>query len=201
MLISMRAGITMIALGPLVVASVMTARDDLLEQVRFWADRDAMTNLRNRRAFFKEAAELLASGAQASRQFAVMMLDLDHFKSINDRFGHDVGDRVLLEFARILESAIRQQDVVARLGGEEFAAILPNCDRDEALAIAGRINEAIRSKPLLANDEHAFTVTVSIGVHVTRDETNMDRLLAYADRALYDAKNGGRDRCQMAAAC
>lgn len=200
LLLSVRLGVTLIALGPLVVASVTAARNRLLVQLRLQVERDVMTGLRNRRAFLASGTALVAQGASEVRIIAAMMLDIDHFKAVNDRYGHDAGDRVLVRFAEILEANVRPGDVVGRMGGEEFAIILPGCDVEAASAAAARINAVCRQTAFRLEDGREIRVTVSIGVHVGRSDVEVTRLLSHADRALYRAKNGGRDRYEVLAA-
>lgn len=200
LLISSRIGVTLIALAPLVVGSVMVARGELLEQLRHLAERDAMTGLRNRRSFLAEGGEALADEKSLPQPVAVMMLDIDHFKKINDTYGHSVGDRILSDFARILERNIRPQDTVGRMGGEEFAIILPDCTPEEAVSVARRINAVLRESRYRLETGETVTATVSIGVHVDRWERNLERLLSQADQALYRAKRSGRDRFELSLA-
>ena len=197
MLISTRLGVTLMALSPIVVASVMAARNDLVERLRFLADRDALTGLRNRRAFFEDGNAMLASltpPAGDPRPLAVMMIDIDHFKSINDTHGHEAGDRVLFHVARILDSNVRDGDIVGRIGGEEFAVMLPACELPEALSVAERIRGALRSSSSTSPEGRTIRATVSIGINYRSEACGINRLLARADEALYRAKEAGRDR-------
>jgi diguanylate cyclase (GGDEF)-like protein len=130
----------------------------------------------------------------------VLLLDLDRFKSVNDRFGHDVGDSVLRATAQMLSEVLRKGDLFGRVGGEEFACCLPNTSTREAFATAERIRAAI-SKLCLMAPNSAIRVTVSIGI-ATTDRAGYDfpQLMKAADAALYEAKAGGRDRVTDAAA-
>ncbi|MGE4323161.1 MAG: diguanylate cyclase [Sphingobium sp.] len=198
LLISTRVGVTLIALAPLVVGSVMTARNELVARLRFLADRDALTELRNRRAFFEDGTAALTSITDGLRSVAVMMLDIDHFKSINDTYGHDAGDKVLSDFARILENNVRDGDIVGRIGGEEFAIVLPECRLAEAMSVAQRIGDVLRSTNIVLEDGRLIRVTVSIGLNIKTQAMTLADLLAHADAALYRAKDAGRDRCVLA---
>lgn len=194
LVVSTRVGVTLMALAPIVVGSVMAARLELLERLRVLADRDAMTGLRNRRAFF-EAGKTAFEGPEAGRvPVAVMMADIDHFKAINDAHGHESGDRVLIAFGRLLEQNVRPQDTVGRIGGEEFGVILHGCGPDEAAAVAVRIAVALRNAPVLLADGRSVRPTVSIGIHVERQRRPFTGVLADADAAMYAAKHAGRDR-------
>jgi diguanylate cyclase (GGDEF)-like protein len=127
-----------------------------------------------------------------------MLLDLDNFKSINDRFGHAVGDRVLEVFAEVAGRSMRRMDLFGRLGGEEFAALLFDADRDRALAVAEEIRRAFAAASGEV-DERPVVATVSVGVVVSHDATlDLAALLAQADHALYRAKDNGRNRVEIA---
>ena len=159
---------------------------------------DPLTGIANRRSFLHDVDDLTKRHAAKPCPVAVLLIDLDHFKSINDRFGHAVGDRVLQIFATTAESLTRPLDLVGRLGGEEFAAVLYNVSREKAMIIA----DAIRAGFAAAADEveeHAVAATLSIGL-VFNEEAVLDvpELLAQADQALYYAKERGRNRIEIA---
>lgn len=155
---------------------------------------DSLTGLPNRRAF---CGIVEARGAECHGSDCIALLDIDHFKRINDRHGHAVGDLVLREFAQIARSTLRQNDVVARIGGEEFAVLLPDTSRDQALKICERLREEIAFQPFSCNGRDV-PVTVSGGV-ATLGEGGMDEALQRADEALYRAKGNGRDQLRLAA--
>lgn len=155
---------------------------------------DPLTGLANRRAFLVDAAELVRRQASLDRPVAVYMIDLDRFKSINDRFGHSVGDRVLQIFAETATTNLRSSDLVGRLGGEEFAVVIADACRDNAFAVGERIRTAFA---VAAADIAGLPVnaTASIGVSIIQDpDQDMTTLLDQADEALYRAKSLGRDR-------
>jgi diguanylate cyclase (GGDEF)-like protein len=159
---------------------------------------DPLTGVANRRAFLQDGEAQLKRRAADPRPVAAMLLDLDNFKSINDRFGHAVGDRVLELFAEVAGRSMRRMDLFGRLGGEEFAALLFDVSRDRALAVA----EEIRSNFAAASGEvdgRPLLATVSIGIAVSHDATlDLAALLAQADHALYRAKDNGRNRIEVA---
>lgn len=159
---------------------------------------DPLTGIANRRAFLQDSEVQLKRQATEPRPMAVMLLDLDNFKTINDRFGHAMGDRVLQVFAEVGSSCMRRYDIFGRLGGEEFAALLVDASRDRALAVA----EQIRSSFVEATGEvdgKAVVATVSIGVVISYDAVlDLSALLAQADHALYRAKDNGRNRIEIA---
>ena len=125
------------------------------------------------------------------------MLDIDHFKSVNDRFGHDAGDNLLSEFSRRVEAELRAYDQFARLGGEEFVVVLPNCNLADGEAMATRLRKSICEAPFTAGGS-PIAMTVSIGVtRVHVGEKHIDDALKRADAALYAAKNKGRNRVEI----
>ncbi len=154
---------------------------------------DHLTGLFNRRGFLDAADKLVASQRRSGQPVTVMMFDLDHFKSINDRFGHEVGDEALQAFAATASSNMRIHDVIGRLGGEEFAAILPG-GTETALMVAERVRAAFETRGIEIAG-HGMNATVSIGVTQSLpDVAHIPTMLARADRALYAAKAKGRNR-------
>ena len=161
------------------------------------ASRDALTGLLNRGAFEKEVQRLL--DGSPPRPFALVFFDIDHFKSINDRFGHAAGDEALRICADILRCNLRAGDVAARIGGEEFAVVLTDTDIGGACAVADRIRNEIAAA-VVRSGRHAFSTTVSAGVsHSGMSPRDYDSLMRRADGGLYRAKAGGRDRVEAAA--
>jgi diguanylate cyclase (GGDEF)-like protein len=159
---------------------------------------DPLTGIANRRAFLEGAAVLTKRPGGAVRPAAILLADLDHFKSINDRFGHAVGDHVLQVFAETASAALRPFDLIGRLGGEEFAIVLFDSGRDNGLAVAERIRKSFAEA---ADDIDGRPVggTVSIGMAICDDGlTDVAALLAHADEALYCAKERGRNRVEVA---
>ena len=159
---------------------------------------DPLTGISNRRAFLQDASLLAKRHIGNPRPIAVLAIDLDHFKSINDRFGHAVGDRVLKIFADAARNSMRGSDLVGRLGGEEFAAILTETSREKAIEVAERIRESFAQ---LAQDVDGLPIcaTVSVGlVHCQERTLDIPDLLTQADHALYCAKERGRNRVEVA---
>ncbi|SDA14139.1 diguanylate cyclase (GGDEF) domain-containing protein [Sphingomonas sp. NFR15] len=159
-----------------------------IERLADAAEKDMLTGLRNRRGFLDAVAPLL----HRERTAVVAMLDLDHFKAINDRFGHDAGDEVLREFAHRLGGALRRSDLSARWGGEEFAVLLPDTGLDTAREIIERLRAGLRANPIAAGTGHALTF--SCGMAVARDYATLAKAMGDADDALYGAKHAGRNR-------
>jgi two-component system cell cycle response regulator len=166
------------------------------------AATDALTGLYNRRFMEKQLSALTVSAANRGKALAVLMIDVDYFKSINDNHGHDVGDRVLQELASRMRDGLRALDIPCRTGGEEFIIVLPETEKSVALRIAERLRKLISSKPFNAGAKPgALNITVSIGVAAfEHTDDDMDKLLKRADEALYRAKRDGRNRVTLAAA-
>lgn len=160
------------------------------------ASLDPLTGLLNRRGFGEATARMIEREAKAGRPVTVMIFDIDHFKSVNDRFGHAAGDDVLRIFAHVASTSLRITDLVGRVGGEEFAALLP-CPTEEALTAAERVREAFETAGIAVDGEPLAT-TVSVGVAGGPANTELDVLMASADTALYRAKRMGRNRVEAA---
>ena len=159
---------------------------------------DPLTGIANRRAFLQDGEAQLKRQLTDPRPMAVMLLDLDNFKSINDRFGHAVGDRVLQLFADVTSNCMRRMDIFGRLGGEEFAAVLLDTTQERALTVAEQIRTSFADTPCEV-DGKPVVVTVSIGLVISDDAVlDLSALLAQADHALYRAKDNGRNRTEVA---
>jgi len=159
---------------------------------------DPLTGISNRRAFLQDGEAQLKRQTTDPRPMAVMLLDLDNFKSINDRFGHAVGDRVLEIFADVSSGCLRRIDLFGRLGGEEFAALLRDTTRERALAVAEQIRRSFADATREV-EGRPVGGTVSIGIVISHDAVlDLSALLAQADHALYRAKDSGRNRVEIA---
>lgn len=156
---------------------------------------DGLTGLLNRRAFFERTETARALSHRLQKPVSLMMLDIDHFKRLNDRFGHATGDEALVVFAQTVRKVLREQDVMGRLGGEEFALAMPGTDLAGALQAAERLRAAVSDAPMLT-DGNTYVMTVSIGVVVVDPNELINSALARADRALYSAKRNGRNRVE-----
>jgi diguanylate cyclase (GGDEF)-like protein/PAS domain S-box-containing protein len=167
---------------------------DIAERRRREAFSDHLTGLANRRALFEATAQELERSRAAPRPSAMIVIDADHFKAVNDRFGHPGGDAVLQHLAVILNDVFREVDVVARIGGEEFAVLLPSTDMAQALALAERLCDRVALDPT-SFDGQSIACTISAGVASAIDgHVGVDLLIKQADQALYAAKRGGRNR-------
>jgi diguanylate cyclase (GGDEF)-like protein len=160
------------------------------------ASMDPLTGMFNRRGFSEASARVIEREANAGRPVTVLIFDIDHFKSINDRFGHPAGDEILKLFSAIVINTLRITDLSGRIGGEEFAALLP-CSLEEGVLAAERVRETFAASGI-AVDEGPVDTTVSIGVAGGPAGTELEVLLASADTALYQAKRGGRNRVEAA---
>ena len=176
---------------------LLMVKDHSVSIYRDAASTDFLTGLLNRRAFMENALKLCARQAEGNKPVTLMMFDLDHFKSINDRFGHAVGDEALRVFADTIRKSMRATDIIGRLGGEEFAAIVAE-PMEVATAIAERVRASFETAGAVIAG-HAIGATVSIGAATATDVvTNIDALIARADAALYRAKGEGRNRLRTA---
>jgi diguanylate cyclase (GGDEF)-like protein len=173
---------------------VEAEREGLIGQLKQMAETDFLTGVMNRRSFYAAAERELSAARRYVRGLAVVMLDIDHFKAINDRHGHQVGDEVLKAVAAICRAECRDSDVVARYGGEEFVLLLQEAHPGEAREAAERIRAALARAPVRVGDL-AVPVTASLGIATAGPETaGIDQLVRAADAALYRAKAAGRDR-------
>jgi eukaryotic-like serine/threonine-protein kinase len=185
-----------IEIAAALVAQGLTAYDNasLFAQVRELAVIDELTGVPNRRRFFELAERECARARRQARPFIAMMLDIDHFKRVNDTLGHPTGDDVIRVVANRLADGVRRTDVLGRYGGEEFSVLLPDADITAGHELAERLRRAIGEKPV-ATRSGPLGVTVSIGLSLwTPDDPDVATVLARADRALYEAKRDGRNR-------
>ncbi len=169
-------------------------RARLFQEVQSLALTDPLTGLHNRRGIFELSRVEFARAQRLDRPVCCMMLDLDHFKQINDNYGHQAGDQILQEFAHRCKHAIREMDLVGRYGGEELIIIMPETNLATALHVAERLRKTVANTPVkLSNCE--INMTVSIGL-AQRDEytLHLETLIARADQAMYIAKHRGRNR-------
>jgi len=176
---------------------ILTLQDSQIraqEQLRFQATHDQLTGVLNRAEILETLRRELGRAAQSGTPTGVLMIDIDHFKKINDSYGHLAGDTVLKEVTQRITKAVRGYDSVGRYGGEEFVVVMPGCGRDQIDQNAERVRAAVDNGPVLAG-ERQVPVTVSIGAAVIANGTTSDtEMLAAADRALYRAKEIGRNR-------
>ena len=180
---------------------ILTLQQDLInarDELRFQATHDVLTGIWNRGAVLDLLHRELERAARAKTSTSVLMLDLDHFKKINDTFGHLTGDVVLREVANRIVHSVRSYDLVGRYGGEEFLVVLPACNEVEVEQSANRIRLAIASAPILtASSEIPVTASIGATVLAGAAAASEKEMLLAADKALYEAKNGGRNRVSV----
>jgi diguanylate cyclase (GGDEF)-like protein/PAS domain S-box-containing protein len=169
----------------------------LVERLEQQALSDSLTGLANRRAFDNEGPTIMARAKRHGTPVAVAIADIDHFKQINDRYGHVAGDQVLKEIGAVLARAARSTDFVARIGGEEFGLLLPDATKEQAEQVAERIRQQVEATTVWAPDGEHIRVTISIGLSAVDPTGYIDDALAHADIALYQAKYLGRNRVQV----
>jgi diguanylate cyclase (GGDEF)-like protein len=175
------------------ISTVLLASERLHTELEHLATRDSLTNALTRRHMDEACAKELERSCRNGHKMALMMLDLDHFKVVNDIYGHQAGDQVLIRFVAKVSALLRKADQLGRFGGEEFVLLLPETTLDEAVAVAERIRETC------THQDQEPSCTVSIGITTNhKDSDTMDKLLARADAALYRAKSRGRNRVESA---
>jgi diguanylate cyclase (GGDEF)-like protein len=172
--------------------------EDLLYKVEYMAITDALTGLYNRRRFHDVLTKEFERSKRYTNAFSIIMLDLDHFKPVNDDYGHQAGDTVLKEIAKILLKSIREIDTVSRYGGEEFVLLLPNTNKEGAFNLAERIRNAIEKNRLACIENREVTASIGISGVPDADIDTEDKLIRCADFALYQAKRNGRNRIETA---
>ncbi len=165
-------------------------------ELRELATHDPLTRVLNRRAFFERGKFLLQVAQRHERPLALVAIDLDHFKRVNDVHGHPAGDAVLRQFTHFVATHLRQSDLVARYGGEEFMLLLPDTDLAGATGLAEKLRAGLQGEPFTWEDR-TLSLTASFGVAVSTHESTMDGLYAQADKALYRAKHAGRNRVEV----
>lgn len=169
----------------------------LIRELELLATTDTLTSINNRRHLFVLAEKEIQQADIYQYDFSVLMIDIDHFKQINDTYGHDTGDEVLKTVAQTMLSCLRQDDHIGRFGGEEFVILLPKTDLLKAVNLAEQIRERIAQIKMDFNEEKNIKITVSIGVSQYKDKNEtIDTILKRADQRLYQAKKQGRNRVQ-----
>ncbi len=180
------------------ILDLQQSLQETLEIKRYQAQHDPLTGILNHREILRVLEQELNRAERQNSSLAVIMGDLDHFKNVNDTFGHVAGDAVLVEIVQRMKNNIRPYDAIGRYGGEEFLLVLPGCALDEAKQIAIRILKNIQEHPVLFQGK-AINVTVSLGLafHKTGEHTELIDIVQVADSALYQAKQNGRNRLEI----
>lgn len=205
---AIRAGITNFLYRPLkeeqVQAAILLAKNfkktaktlkDKSRKLQKIAEHDPLTKLYNRWALYEMARKEIAKTSRASLPLSLLMIDIDHFKLINDQYGHLAGDAVLQAFGPLLSKSLRSYDIVARYGGEEFIVVLPNTTKENAVLVAEKIRKKTESTDFLSEKKQILKITISIGVASLDNEcTNLEELIEHADSAMYLAKQRGRNK-------
>ncbi|QJQ95850.1 MULTISPECIES: sensor domain-containing diguanylate cyclase [Halomonadaceae] len=175
----------------------ISERKQMEGELKRLAATDPLTNLNNRRSFLRQSITLFRRAAREGEACTALAIDIDHFKQVNDTHGHQAGDAVLQGIAELMKRHIDRQGVLGRLGGEEFAAILPGMTVDDAWAVAEELRRAAARQPHSIGNDETLSVTISIGIATALADDNMSskELLGRADKALYQAKADGRNRC------
>ncbi len=198
--IAFAAGVPLVVAPPIswVIVGLTFKIYRIEEDMRRLASYDSLTGLLSRHAFFEAAGSYVSLANREGSIFSVLLIDLDHFKAINDQYGHPAGDAVLRLFADVVNSVTRRSDIVGRLGGEEFALLLPSTDAAEAMEFSDRLHGAI-NKAVLNHNNAIIHYSASIGLASSGGDTavDIDELLARADLALYQAKRSGRNQTAL----
>jgi diguanylate cyclase (GGDEF)-like protein len=176
----------------------ISLRKQMEQELLVLATTDALTGLNNRHAFIQRASELLKNAERFDQPCTLLMLDVDHFKAINDHHGHQAGDRALESLGELLREQLREVDIIGRLGGEEFAALLPQTDHFTALQVAERLRACTEALELSGANGAKLPLTVSIGLASRHPAEPLEGVMARADAALYKAKAHGRNRVERA---
>lgn len=195
--LSVRIGLFMLALGPLTLTIISRNRQKLYHQILYLANHDGLTTTLNRRYFYEESERTIAKNTEkTAHSVTILLIDLDHFKKINDQYGHVIGDYVLQEFSRQVKAQIRTHDLFGRLGGEEFAILLKDLTLEQSIAIAQRICNTVFNTPIHLDDQRSLNISVSIGLSYQTLPycVPFQQLIKRADDALYLAKEKGRNQ-------
>jgi len=165
-----------------------------IQMITHYANRDYLTGLYNRRYFYENIEEYIGEIKQTRETFAIAMLDIDYFKKVNDTYGHDMGDKVIIQIADFLRSNTKAGDIVARFGGEEFCIVIKDISKEGALKVLERIREEVESFSCKTDTTKDLHITVSIGATIFQEEESLEDNINRADMMLYNAKNGGRNQ-------
>lgn len=192
---AIRVSIISIILVPLIswyLTGAFFDLDKLEKNMKNLATYDDLTGLLNRRVFYRSSETLHNVSIRNKQNYCILVIDMDEFKKINDKYGHASGDKVLSVFGQLSQETVRDSDVLARLGGKEFAFFLPNTNIDQAETLAHRLCEKVRKKAVISDNKYIqHTVSIGIAINLCDNEQTMEQTLKMADDALYLAKNEG----------
>ncbi|HHQ4691063.1 TPA: sensor domain-containing diguanylate cyclase [Aeromonas veronii] len=175
------------------ISSDITELHQLKEQLQYQSVRDSLSGLYNRRFFFEVCEKNLSMNMRHQLTSVLIVLDVDQFKRINDRYGHPLGDQALIHLGKVMQSVLRSEDVLARIGGDEFAILLPNTTLSAATSLAERLRQQVMQSPLPLADGDELVITISAGLVENSKGEQMESLYARADQMLYQAKQSGRN--------
>ncbi len=194
--ISTRLGLIMMTIAPLTVSSINKVRSKLIEELQHTLAHDELTSSLTRRQFLQSLQLLQEQARNAGQTSAFLMLDIDHFKHINDSYGHQVGDRALQHFVKTTQIFLNPQDLFGRLGGEEFAIFISDTNEDAAYQCAEQIRQHLSQSPIEREPSQFFSIQTSIGICINTPEKDYstEQLFKHADDALYRAKRQGRNQ-------
>ncbi|MHA7847945.1 GGDEF domain-containing protein [Serratia sp. D1N4] len=197
-LMSARLGIAMLVMGPLILASSLVVNRKLLRQLNHTANHDLLTGALGRSAFTRKARELLEHKYQAKEAVSLLLIDIDHFKLINDMYGHVIGDQVLATFSHLLRRELRHDQLFGRLGGEEFAIMMPRALAVQAVALGEHLRRRVENADMNPTGKTPLRITISVGVAslAMNEVKSLEQLMNMADIALYRAKSQGHNRVE-----
>ncbi|OCL27066.1 hypothetical protein U472_06175 [Orenia metallireducens] len=176
-------------------SNYITVSNSLYKRFKIEATQDFLTGLNNVRSFDNKLNNIINQLQKNQKNLSIIILDIDHFKKINDTYGHLAGDSILKELAKVLSNSCRDFDIVSRTGGEEFCILLPDCPNQMAIAVAERIRKNVEKHQFVLANQQKVHITVSVGITTYPDKTrNLDNIVEEADHALYQAKQTGRNR-------
>lgn len=165
---------------------------EMFTKIKSMAMTDHLTGLHNRVYFYAKGVKILENANRATQPSSIAMIDIDNFKSVNDTYGHEVGDQALIHVANTMNKALRRSDVLVRFGGEEFVILLPNCPHAQAMKVMQKLCDFVAKTPLDITTDTKLTITISIGL--TSQIKNVDQMLETADKYMYTAKQNGKNR-------
>ncbi|NNP76190.1 diguanylate cyclase [Acinetobacter sp. Ac_3412] len=194
--ISIRLGLIMMTIAPLTVSSINMVRSKLIQELQHTIAHDELTSSLTRRQFLQSVQLFQQQATQSGQSTAFLMLDIDHFKQVNDSYGHQMGDRALQSCVHTIQSLLSPQDLLGRLGGEEFAIFMTDTDADAAYLCAEKIRQQISQTPIEHEQQQRFFIQISIGICICTPENHhaIEQLFKQADDALYQAKRQGRNQ-------
>ncbi len=164
-----------------------------IQKLNTFANIDFLTQVANRKAFYHDMTKYYAKSKHNNTPFALAMIDIDHFKRVNDTYGHDIGDEVIKSLANTIKENIKGRDIIARFGGEEFCVVLKDIDKNPATMFFESLKEKIASLRIKATEKEEISFTISVGV-ATRYHDSLEEMISHSDHLLYEAKNAGRNR-------